>query len=573
MHFIKHHFQNYLLHNIRIPYYSKKWMYFFFFLFSQILFSQTQKKEIELLQNESFTFLEEKYWKSVQNKNAEEKYAEAYILKGKKEKDTTEISNGYYMMIYAKSYEKSKNYIDSIIEITKNNINYYQPAKVYLLKATDYGNKGNYVSAFKSLKKAENSAIISGNKSLLFEIKYINSRLKTDIGSYEESNKILKEVMPYTKEKGNIRSQIISSWAIGNNYNLLKQPDSALKITEKIIPLSLKTRDSVIYYKLLLSTAISYYDKENYQASLDSIFKIKKLYDTNNYNYSIDILINLYLAKNYLKQNKTDLGVNFLKKVDTISTSNSYYHSSIRENYSLLYDYYKEKKDVKNQLLYINKLLKTDSILDNDFSYMLKNTTTQVISEQLNSEKEAIIKSLKKDDYQKKVIVAVLLLFSGVLLIILFKNNTKRKLYKNHLKKLSIKKKDNSHKIDIDIKNRILEGLKEIEETKQFLESDFNLAYLSKNLKTNTSYLSKIINESKKTTFKHYLVDLRIKYLIEQLDENPILRKYSIEALAASIGYTNASSFTRIFKKYAGVSPSKFLKEKYATKNRLESSK
>jgi len=548
-------------------------MYFFFFLFSQILFSQTQKKEIELLQNESFTFLEEKYWKSVQNKNAEEKYAEAYILKGKKEKDTTEISNGYYMMIYAKSYEKSKNYIDSIIEITKNNINYYQPAKVYLLKATDYGNKGNYVSAFKSLKKAENSAIISGNKSLLFEIKYINSRLKTDIGSYEESNKILKEVMPYTKEKGNIRSQIISSWAIGNNYNLLKQPDSALKITEKIIPLSLKTRDSVIYYKLLLSTAISYYDKENYQASLDSIFKIKKLYDTNNYNYSIDILINLYLAKNYLKQNKTDLGVNFLKKVDTISTSNSYYHSSIRENYSLLYDYYKEKKDVKNQLLYINKLLKTDSILDNDFSYMLKNTTTQVISEQLNSEKEAIIKSLKKDDYQKKVIVAVLLLFSGVLLIILFKNNTKRKLYKNHLKKLSIKKKDNSHKIDIDIKNRILEGLKEIEETKQFLESDFNLAYLSKNLKTNTSYLSKIINESKKTTFKHYLVDLRIKYLIEQLDENPILRKYSIEALAASIGYTNASSFTRIFKKYAGVSPSKFLKEKYATKNRLESSK
>jgi len=82
-------------------------------------------------------------------------------------------------------------------------------------------------------------------------------------------------------------------------------------------------------------------------------------------------------------------------------------------------------------------------------------------------------------------------------------------------------------------------------------------------LNTNTSYLSHIINEHKQKTFKHYLIDLRISVLIKNLEKNPILRKHSIEALAESVGYTNASSFTRIFKNHIGVSPSKYLKEKY----------
>ena len=35
---------------------------------------------------------------------------------------------------------------------------------------------------------------------------------------------------------------------------------------------------------------------------------------------------------------------------------------------------------------------------------------------------------------------------------------------------------------------------------------------------------------------------------------------YSIQALAEELGYTNASAFTRAFKKQIGVTPSVFLK-------------
>jgi len=38
-----------------------------------------------------------------------------------------------------------------------------------------------------------------------------------------------------------------------------------------------------------------------------------------------------------------------------------------------------------------------------------------------------------------------------------------------------------------------------------------------------------------------------------------MLRKYTVKALGEEIGYTNASSFSRSFKNYTGMPPSKYL--------------
>lgn len=538
--------------------FSKIFIFFFFVLFFHSLFSQENAKELELLQNKNYNFLEKKFWKSIQNQTTEKKYAIAYLLKAKKEKDSIEISNGFFMMIYTADWEKSKVYTDSIVNITKNNINYNQPAKAYLLRASYFGNKGNSKGALKELEKAEFCSQKSGNISQLYEIKYHIARIQTDIGDYESSINMLKVIIPYYKEKGNTRSQIISSWSLANNYNLQKKPDSALKINQKIIPLSLQTRDSVIYYKLLLSAAISLYDKNNYSSSVDSLYKIKKLYSEKNYNNSTKVLLNFYLGKNYLKQNKTDLGISLLKKVDTISTINKYFHNSIRENYTILYHFYKEKNDIKNQLLYINKLLKTDSILDNDFNYLIQKTNTKLFSNDLVLEKEKIIRSQKKRNFNTRIIIVILLCICIFLLFMLLKK------YKKGTEDIFNKKKTEIFKIDNTTTKRILDGLSKIEQGNLLLKKDVNLSVLAKVLETNTSYISKTINEHKQKTFKQYLIDYRIRTLIKELDEKPIMRKYSIEAMASSIGYSNASSFTRIFKNYTGKSPSVFLKKRYS---------
>ncbi len=145
----------------------------------------------------------------------------------------------------------------------------------------------------------------------------------------------------------------------------------------------------------------------------------------------------------------------------------------------------------------------------------------------------------------------------------------KLKAFKGELKKLN---KENNFKkeqikpnaINNETTKRVLEDLYNMEKTTMYLDKDFSLSVLAKLLKTNTSYLSRIINEHKQKSFKQYLIDLRISALIKNLDENPIMHKYSIEALGNSIGYTNASSFTRVFKSHVGVSPSEYLRKKYS---------
>ena len=170
----------------------------------------------------------------------------------------------------------------------------------------------------------------------------------------------------------------------------------------------------------------------------------------------------------------------------------------------------------------------------------------------------------------------ILIIIGSILIIslLLLYSTKKRKKLKlkleifkhklDELKESSPIKKEKIYTIDDETIKRILDGLDNIENTVIFTDKDFNLNVLAKLLATNTSYLSRIINEQKKQTFKQYLNDLRITFLIKNLDENPILRKYSIEALAATIGYTNASSFTRIFKNHIGTSPSEYLKNKYS---------
>jgi AraC-like DNA-binding protein len=527
--------------------------------------TSTEKQQIKLLQKESYQTLEQEFWTALQNNSqVKTKYALAYLLKAKKEKDTLEIADAYYMMIYASHWKTSKVYVDSIITITKGNINYNQPAKAYILLANDFGTRGRYKEAFVALDEAYYCAISSGNIVQLYNIKYLIARLKTSIGDYQSSLNILRDVVSYYREKDNTRSYIIAYWAYGNNLNLLKKPDSVIQINKELISLSLKTRDSVIYNKLLLSSAISLYEKENYTSSLDSILKLNKLYKkTNNIN-SINVLINLYLAKIYSRQNKNELALTYLEKVDSISTSKNYFHSSIRENYTLMYHHYKENKDIKNQLYYINKLLKTDSILDNDFAYLVKNVNTKYATRNLISEKQKIIKSLNQSNFNNKIIFLLLLLLCIVFILFLIKNYKKKNHNQKRIQEINRKKKEQTHIIDDETTTRILDALHKIEQSDIFLKTDFNLAHLAKLLKTNTSYLSRIINKHKKQTFKQYLIDLRINYLIKELNEKPIIRKHSIEALATSIGYTNASSFTRIFKNHIGMSPSEYLKKNYS---------
>lgn len=128
-------------------------------------------------------------------------------------------------------------------------------------------------------------------------------------------------------------------------------------------------------------------------------------------------------------------------------------------------------------------------------------------------------------------------------------------------KQTNIFTKNKTYPIDSKLEQKILEGLDKIEESYCYLENSFSMGKFAKKLKTNTSYVSYIINKVKGKTFKEYYTSLRIKYIIEKLENDKNYRKYTIKYMGELIGYTNASAFTRAFKKHNGITPSEFIKK------------
>src|SRR5690606_14623444 len=91
-------------------------------------------------------------------------------------------------------------------------------------------------------------------------------------------------------------------------------------------------------------------------------------------------------------------------------------------------------------------------------------------------------------------------------------------------------------------------------------EKKYTLNSLAKELNTNSTYLSKVINSSMQVNFSNYLNNLRVEYAIEKLAKSEKFRSYTIKAIAEESGFSTAQSFSTAFYKITGIYPSYFIK-------------
>lgn len=88
-------------------------------------------------------------------------------------------------------------------------------------------------------------------------------------------------------------------------------------------------------------------------------------------------------------------------------------------------------------------------------------------------------------------------------------------------------------------------------------EYDISLQQIADHFHMSSSSLSRFIKKNTDITFKHYLNTLRInkgQQLLEQTD-------LTINEISQSLGYSNASSFIRVFKSQMDMSPGQFRKD------------
>jgi AraC-like DNA-binding protein len=124
----------------------------------------------------------------------------------------------------------------------------------------------------------------------------------------------------------------------------------------------------------------------------------------------------------------------------------------------------------------------------------------------------------------------------------------------------NVKKEVVSISLDEEKENEILEKLATLEKKFYYLKPDFTQQAVAKKIKTNTTYLSYVVNKKFNKTFSEYSNELKINYAINEMISNPTYRKYSTQAIAESVGFKNAVSFTRSFNKRTGVTPAQFVK-------------
>ncbi|WP_299241655.1 helix-turn-helix domain-containing protein [uncultured Aquimarina sp.] len=100
-----------------------------------------------------------------------------------------------------------------------------------------------------------------------------------------------------------------------------------------------------------------------------------------------------------------------------------------------------------------------------------------------------------------------------------------------------------------------------VADTKLYLEPDISLVKLSKMLGKSTQITSSVINQYAKRNFNDFINHYRVQEA-KKLLSNSEGDKYTISAIAFDIGFSSLSSFNSAFKKFEGITPSRYRKDK-----------
>ena len=565
----------------------KAFLIFLLFLCQNLCFSQSIKgfHIPDSLKNKSFEQLKKAYDQVFRiDNNRAELYANTILSKGKKEKNNIQIYDGYYRIARTKGL-KSENghpYADTLLNITKNVNNNEYPAKAHIIKGILLYNEFKYSKALDHYILAQELSK-NKNQDQYYYIKKLVGILKTATEENEEALPLFLEYYHYQKQKLNtpdkdIKSYIGSIFSIANSYSKNKQYQQS-KLYNKIgMDECKKYNDYTHYIYFIMSEGIADYYLNHYQAASLNLLKVEKTLLKNN-DYSNLSILYYYLGKTNHKIKKEKEAIQYFIKSDSLSFISNDFEPITRDGYEVLIDYYKKTGDKDNQLKYIDKLFYADSIINKSKQYLSKEIYKKYDTPLLLEKKQELINDLNN----KNTLLYWLLGISSlgvVLLISLYKRRIQE--YRKQAELLLEKSKEQAISIPVPKEKVIKEApieqeksksnlsdeklqdlkakLEKFEKNQEFLRKNITVDSLAKDLDTNRDYLSKSVNELKGKNFPQYLNELRINYIIEELNSNEKLRKHTIASIADDIGYNSSESFANAFRKITGTLPSYYIK-------------
>lgn len=170
-----------------------------------------------------------------------------------------------------------------------------------------------------------------------------------------------------------------------------------------------------------------------------------------------------------------------------------------------------------------------------------------------------IYPDIVKNKSQLIAFTKVILSFSIVGIYIIYYNNKinsfHKDLYSNHGEEIQL---ENYAKQEI-IKNLYKQILNYFNENQPWKECDYTIQDLAAELGTNTTYISRAINQNTKMNFNTFINKYRIEYIKNEIEENHINKRYKLIHIYNSAGFKHQSTFNKAFKQFMKMTPSEYI--------------
>ncbi|MNS18525.1 Helix-turn-helix domain protein [compost metagenome] len=549
-----------------------------YFLLSLLVITQfitaqkSASKVPDSLKNKEYQYLNQMIYDLKSDSSKAAIYIDAHIKKAKKEQNWEELVKGYQNALHQSADRLKLTFADSMVYTAKKSKNDALIGSAYLSKGIVYYGLKQQTNALDNYIIANNYISRTNDDYLIYKVKYNIAQIKYYLGFYDEAISLLNECIVYFKEESP-RPYLNTLHSLGICYNKIGNYGLCSETNSIGLSESKRLGNNEMNAYFIHSEGINEYFKKNYGSAIQ---KIKSSLEeiTQNKDFANEAVGNFYIGKCYWELKKPEKALVYFQKVDQTFKNKEYIRPDLREVYELLIKYYKTKDKPKEQLYYIDQLLKADTILNETSKYLIGKIHKEYDTKALLTEKERIKEQLLRRKYNDIILVSIILLLFAISIFFTYRHFKNRSLYKQKFDELMLKiNEENKNKAKLKIEKTeildikpeavatVLKQLEKFERDKKFLEKDLTLVKLSAAFNSNTKYLSKIIYHYRNKGFVEYINELKVEHLIALLNEDKRIRNYTNKALAEEAGFSTTQRFANAFLSKTGMPTSYFIEE------------
>lgn len=469
-------------------------------------------------------------------------------------------------------------YADSLLTTALKSNDKETIGTAYLTKGIVHYDKKELKKALDNYISADKFMVNSKDHYTIYKIKYSIAHTKDYLGFYDEAISLFRECIDYFKEE-NDRAYLTSLHSLALCYNHIGKYAWCTITNQTGIDEGIRLEDRGIENYFNHSEGVNLNSLKKYRESIamlsSTVAEIKKKED-----FANESIAYFYIGDSYWNLNEKDTAVLYFKKVDAIYDQQNYIRPDLRKAYEKLIEFYSQKNDSNLELHYINKLLKIDEVIAQDYRYLFKKIVKEYDTKELLDAKQEIENKMKFQSIMAFIIIATM----GIIIVLLIKRHLKNKrIFRELMRRnplginnlsnqskngpvnaeceLQISDKNTQHEISEELEIAIVKRLEKLEQTKRYLEKDMNLAKLALILNTNTKYVTLVIAKYRGKGTIEYITDLKINYIIQLLKTESKYRKYTNKALSEEAGFGSSQNFAKAFKSRTDIAPTFFISQ------------